>query len=350
MASAPAREAELAAWWAAEGAVGRDFVAASGERVRVLFAGRAGGSAGPDFRDAVIAIDGARRVGDVELHVSVAGWRGHGHDRDPRYDGVALHVVVGGKIPPGGVTPLASGAVAPIVPLGGGWRALSKAADSPVWPCQRHRHDEGEIVAWLACAGMARFEERVARWRAAFGAGLPEQAVGALLVRAVAEAVGYGRDPAATRVACAGEAARLDALSARRVAALARAPWVEAGDLAARCCGAALGGGLALGWSRLVALFAPAVGPQRAAIIVWNAVLPCLAAYGASCGNRALGRVARAVALSAPGLPANAVTRSMTRWLGLRRAPSGALAQQGLHHLHARWCRAKACDACPLGG
>jgi hypothetical protein len=84
--------------------------------------------------------------------------------------------------------------------------------------------------------------------------------------------------------------------------------------------GALLAGGESSGWARLIDQFTPpdlscnGIGKHRAAIVVWNAVLPFLAAVGDACGNPALSRMAR----------------------------------QGLHHLHTQWCRAKICPACPL--
>ncbi|MDQ8184165.1 DUF2851 family protein [Pelagicoccus sp. SDUM812002] len=48
---------------------------------------------GPDFKGAVIRIDGVEFRGDVEVHFSQADWKAHGHDSDPAYDGVVLHVL-----------------------------------------------------------------------------------------------------------------------------------------------------------------------------------------------------------------------------------------------------------------
>lgn len=50
--------------------------------------------AGPDFRGARLSIDGQEVVGDVEVHFHATDWRAHGHDTDPAYDGVVLHVVM----------------------------------------------------------------------------------------------------------------------------------------------------------------------------------------------------------------------------------------------------------------
>jgi hypothetical protein len=66
----------------------------AGQPLRVLHPGFWNREAGPDFRRAVIRIgDEAPITGDVEVDVSRAQWRAHGHDRNPAYRGVVLHVV-----------------------------------------------------------------------------------------------------------------------------------------------------------------------------------------------------------------------------------------------------------------
>ncbi len=65
-----------------------------GRWLRVLYPGRPGGGPGPDFRDAVVQMEGSPPIrGDVEVHRQAAGWTQHGHHRDQRYNNVVLHVV-----------------------------------------------------------------------------------------------------------------------------------------------------------------------------------------------------------------------------------------------------------------
>ena len=64
-----------------------------GVPVSVIDPGRHNGDSGPDFFNAKIRIGGKMWVGNVEIHVRASDWHRHGHDKDPAYDSVVLHVV-----------------------------------------------------------------------------------------------------------------------------------------------------------------------------------------------------------------------------------------------------------------
>ena len=67
---------------------------ADGKIVRVFHPGFISVEGGPDFRSAIIQIgDEAPRSGDVEIDLRSTGWRAHGHDRNPNFKNVILHVV-----------------------------------------------------------------------------------------------------------------------------------------------------------------------------------------------------------------------------------------------------------------
>jgi hypothetical protein len=96
-----------------------------GETVRVLHPGFASAEGGPDFRGAVLQIgDAAPRSGDVEVDLRAAGWRAHGHDRNPAFQNVLLHVVWDADRAPARTPPLL---------------ALRQALDAPL----------GELSLWL---------------------------------------------------------------------------------------------------------------------------------------------------------------------------------------------------------
>ena len=62
--------------------------------VRVISPGRWNHGPGPDFRGAqLLDSNGRARRGDVELHLEPRAWLQHGHDDDPAYARVLLHLV-----------------------------------------------------------------------------------------------------------------------------------------------------------------------------------------------------------------------------------------------------------------
>ena len=65
----------------------------AGETIQILHPGEYNRDNGPDFLNALLAINGIRYHCDVEIHISLADWFLHGHDQDPRYDRVKLHLL-----------------------------------------------------------------------------------------------------------------------------------------------------------------------------------------------------------------------------------------------------------------
>lgn len=63
-----------------------------GREVEVIDSGLQNRNAGPDFFNAKVKIGGTLWVGNVEIHSHASDWHQHGHDHDPHYDNVVLHV------------------------------------------------------------------------------------------------------------------------------------------------------------------------------------------------------------------------------------------------------------------
>jgi hypothetical protein len=395
-------ERDIARRWASGELIGVSLRTTSGERLTVLYPGRPGGGAGPDFRDAVIRLGDARTLcGDVEVHLRGGDWRAHGHDDDPRYGRVILHVVYSDDLQP---TRLADGAAVPVLALAEvvapPTLPLPPAADR--WPCQQDatRLAEPDLLALLDQAGEARFLEKAtafqsqlatapgqAEWaELAQHAGKPGWSIESrVLFVALAEGLGYGREREAFRalgeqlVTMAPEltspAAAYETLLARltpaprldrqRLAALTRlavrwrerGPWPELWALLSRpqpdearealLRALTISGETYQVSARQSAAPAESLSTDRAAILVWNVVLPFAYAWALLHDDEALARHAYLLALEFPGLPSNQITRAMQKQLLLPKHPRLALAQQGLQHVHKHWCREKLCAACP---
>ncbi len=64
-----------------------------GHRVEIIDRGQLNTASGPDFFNAKIKIGDTTWAGNIECHVRASDWHRHGHDDDPAYDNVILHVV-----------------------------------------------------------------------------------------------------------------------------------------------------------------------------------------------------------------------------------------------------------------
>ena len=65
----------------------------NGHPLQIINQGEWNHQNGPDFLNAEILLNGIRCFGAVEIHVNASDWYLHNHHKDPRYNGVILHVV-----------------------------------------------------------------------------------------------------------------------------------------------------------------------------------------------------------------------------------------------------------------
>ena len=193
---APISEKQLARLWERRAARHRAFHTEAGARVRILYPGRPGVTAGPDFRNALLLVEGQGLVqGDVEIHLRQGDWRSHGHHLDPNYNGVVLHVAletdpepsqtIGGGRPP--VVNLQS--LLTDAPDSGD---TDEAVRSQLWRSlaqhgYRRPEQPDQMAALLNRAGDQRFMSHSARFRVLMSAQEPEQT----LWEAVCDALGY---------------------------------------------------------------------------------------------------------------------------------------------------------------
>jgi hypothetical protein len=64
-----------------------------GRAIEIIYIGEHNQNTGPDFLSAQIRIDNQLWAGNIELHVKSSDWYIHGHEKDPNYNNVILHVV-----------------------------------------------------------------------------------------------------------------------------------------------------------------------------------------------------------------------------------------------------------------
>lgn len=74
-----------------------DWRTEEGDSIRILSPGHHNPHGGPDFKDALVEINGLPYRGDIEIHQRGEEWYLHGHHKDSRYDRVILHIVLGRK-------------------------------------------------------------------------------------------------------------------------------------------------------------------------------------------------------------------------------------------------------------
>lgn len=76
-----------------EGRFGASFTDELGRNIRILDFGDWNRSAGPDFLNARMEVDGTPCAGDMELDPMPEDWERHGHGANPSFNGVILHLV-----------------------------------------------------------------------------------------------------------------------------------------------------------------------------------------------------------------------------------------------------------------
>ncbi len=148
---------------------------AGGKSVRVFHPGFASLEGGPDFRGAVLQIgNDAPCSGDVEVDLRPNGWRAHGHDRNPNFKNVLLHVVWDeGSVQQGSqpvILPLKNVLDAPLTELSQSLEneSLRSLPENLRGKCCAPLRElkEVELTQLLNYAARVRFENKAAQFRA----------------------------------------------------------------------------------------------------------------------------------------------------------------------------------------
>lgn len=71
----------------------QELCTTSGLKLSVISPGSLNHNSGPDFFSSRIKLDDLFWVGKVEIHIKSSDWYAHGHQDDPNYENVILHVV-----------------------------------------------------------------------------------------------------------------------------------------------------------------------------------------------------------------------------------------------------------------
>jgi hypothetical protein len=72
---------------------GKTFRGTQNEEIIILRPGTHNHNSGPDFFNGSIKIDNTQWAGNIEIHIKSSDWFRHGHQNDPAYESVILHVV-----------------------------------------------------------------------------------------------------------------------------------------------------------------------------------------------------------------------------------------------------------------
>ena len=169
-----------------------------GLEVEILRRGWKNADAGPDFRDALIRLDGRILEGDIELHLRPSDWHAHGHERDQNYADVILHVVFwpepsreirtlcGESVPTLALEPFLNDSLDAL-------REQIQRQDRRSAECEAccqaalQTMPSEELLAWLAELGRERLQERAQR----FGIWRKDASFEQLLYQAICEGFGY---------------------------------------------------------------------------------------------------------------------------------------------------------------
>lgn len=365
------QESDLArTWWRLEP---RTLLSLEdGRRCLLIYSGQPGGGAGPDVRDAVLRLLPSSTqslatpdlAGDVEFHLRASDWFAHGHQHDPRYNRVVLHVVyyLDSKLP----TRRQDGATVPACSL---LDLAQPPARSAHWPCQQSPLAAHALTTTLLCAGLLRFTEKSETLGRALreSQSVPDSAFDLFdtcLIPALAEGLGYGRDRAFFRAVGMrlvglpvsipeplGRAQVPAPLDHRRLRSLNTlcGRWRETGGWQTLSQVLQTEQGVKATASALRAALHP-LSRARADILIVNAVLPFACAVAALDDDLHLATRAQQIYLAYPGLVSNRITRMMSTQLQLAKEPEQACLQQGLHHIYNHTCQAKRCQDCLCGG
>jgi len=189
----PLKEVDIALRWQKKSkSLSGKLFTTDGSKVVVIEPGTLNRDSGPDFKNAMILIDGKVLKGDIEIHIHSRSWYEHDHQINPSYGDVILHVVAFELNK--NITLNCNGSIIPTLkfPLSQDWNA--RISKKMKWPWEEGCNHElvnmspGEIYLLLIRLGRERLYKKRKRFNRQLGAG---HSYGEILYRGVARALGY---------------------------------------------------------------------------------------------------------------------------------------------------------------
>jgi hypothetical protein len=186
---APPAERLLQAVWQQQRLLRDQLHTLDGQPVRILHPGFKNHEPGPDFHGAIVQIgDEPARSGDIEVDLRSSGWHTHGHDRNPAFHNVILHVIWEGEKPASTEIPVVALRGKLDAPIGAldawlGPEALQSLPEELLGQCSAPLRDlpperlrdllhQAAQVRWQAKAAQFQARARHAGWEQALWEGL----------------------------------------------------------------------------------------------------------------------------------------------------------------------------------
>lgn len=188
-------EKDLHALWRHSRYFDQPLLTATGRQLEVIRRGSYNLDGGPDFLDAVLKVDGRMLEGDVEIHIDARDWLAHGHDRDPAYNNVILHLALQPPMPltnlrcENGRMPLQFQLPDDILPAKR-FPADRPQKTLPLQFCPLSEKSRERITHTVQQAGRARLTQKVQRFREQVQTISWDQ----LLYSGICEALGYAKN------------------------------------------------------------------------------------------------------------------------------------------------------------
>jgi len=180
-----------------EGHLHYDLRTINGDPIKIIYHGQFNTGRGPDFKNAIIAINDSELRGDIEIHLKTTDWQAHSHHEDAYYNDVILHVVLEHNSPYA-QTIKEDSAACEILSLKNQlsediqklWQEHDENKSPAVYCDLLSAIDSDRLISILHMAGKRRFEAKCKRFNAALSLSSFDQ----IFYEGIFEALGYSKN------------------------------------------------------------------------------------------------------------------------------------------------------------